>query len=83
MVITLNKLDQGDDVMQRIKTLSQVYFRPEPIKNEASMYFQMYIITSQMARLKNVKENCLNQIDRADKRLEMLQDKQNSLLRLL
>ncbi|OYO59684.1 hypothetical protein C8E03_11430 [Lachnotalea glycerini] len=69
--------------MQKIKTLSHVYVRPEPIMSGASIYLKLHIIASQMERLENTKESCLNKIDMANQRLELLENRYNNLKNLL
>jgi hypothetical protein len=69
--------------MQKIKTLSHIYQRPEPIMSGASVYLKLHIIASQMERLEATKEACMNKIDMADKRLELLEYRYNSLKNLL
>lgn len=65
--------------MQKIKTLSNVYIRPEPIMSGTPLYLQLHIITSQMERLEATKENCLNKVELIDKRMEMLTKRYNEL----
>ncbi len=65
--------------MQKVKTLSNIYVRPESLMRETSTYLNLHIITSQMERLKNNKKECFNKIDQIDKRLENLEKHYNSL----
>ncbi|RDU24974.1 hypothetical protein [Anaerosacchariphilus polymeriproducens] len=69
--------------MQKIKTLSHVYLRPDPILNGTSIYLKLHNITNQMERLEHTKETCLNRIDMADKKLELLEKRYNELKNLL
>lgn len=65
--------------MQKVKTLSNIYVRPEPLMRETSTFLNLHIVASQMERLNNNKAECLNKIEQINKRLERLGKRYNSL----
>lgn len=65
--------------MKKIKTLSNIYIRPEPIMSGTPLYLQLHIITSQMERMEATKESCLNKVELIDKRMEMLRKRYKEL----
>ncbi len=69
--------------MQKIKTLSNVYLRPEPIMSGTPLFLQLHILSSQMERLKTTREGCLNKIVLVDKKMEMLEKRYNELKNLI
>lgn len=73
----------GEEKMQKIKTLSNVYLRPEPIMSGTPLYLQLHILSTQMERLHDTRENCLNKIELVDKKMEMLKKRYNELKNLI
>lgn len=61
--------------MVKIKTLSNMYIRPEPFIRETSVHLKLHILASQMDRLNNTKEACLNKVDQINKRLLSLKQR--------
>lgn len=69
--------------MPRIRMLSDVYVRPEPILRETTVYLKLHILASQMERLNYSKESNLQKVDQINKRLANLQYQCNKLKELL
>lgn len=61
--------------MPRVKSLSDVYIRQQPIFHETAAYLNLYIVSSQMDRLKKNREAFVERIEQIDKRLNLLKNR--------
>lgn len=58
--------------MARIKTLSDVYVRPESLLRGRTAYLKLHILTNQLDRLKYNRNSILERLEQVDRKLEHL-----------
>ena len=58
--------------MSRVKTLSDVYVRPEPLLRGRTSYLKLHILTNQLERLSYNKNSIIERLEQIDRKLDHL-----------